>query len=80
MKCINHHHTAHKPCHVCRYIAERNGAIEVQPLTENETKRLHIDLILRYVNTKYENLLEHLPEWKLNSTQYKIGVKPIKTI
>jgi len=60
MKCINHHHTAHKPCHVCRYIAERNGAIEVQPLTDYETKRLHIDLIAKFENTEDEYLLKHL--------------------
>lgn len=80
MKCINNHHTAHKSCHVCRYIAERTRAIEVQPMTDKEQLKLHIDLILRYVNTEYEHLLEYLPEWRLNFTLYKNLGKNTQTI
>lgn len=60
MRCINNHHTAHKSCHVCRYIAERTKAVEVQPLTESETIKLHNHLMEKFKNTEDEYLLKHL--------------------
>jgi cytidine deaminase len=60
MRCINNHHTAHKPCHVCRYIAEQTKAVEVQPHTESETVKLHNHLIEKFKNTEDEYLLKHL--------------------
>jgi hypothetical protein len=62
MRCINNHHTAHKTCHVCRYIAERNRTAEVQPLTDKERKDNRAFLRLSLNNPEDRYLLKFLED------------------